>query len=79
MHNACGVAFSSSNYGSAREAVESFDLPVLEGTRQRVSYVRSLNAGKSVLKSGDEKAAEEIRQLTEDILAYMHTDRQKDG
>lgn len=62
--------------GSAREALESFDLPVLEGTRQRVSYVRSLNAGKSVLESSDEKATEEIRQLADDIL--MHTGIQTD-
>jgi chromosome partitioning protein len=64
---------------SAREALQSFDLPVLSGTRQRVSYVRSLNAGRSVLGSGDQKAAEEICQLKNDILAYMHTDTQTDA
>jgi chromosome partitioning protein len=63
---------------SAREALQSFGLPVLEGTRQRVSYVRSLNAGRSVLDSGDEKAAAEIQQLKDDILTHMHTDIQAD-
>ncbi len=53
---------------SAREALETFDIPVLEGTRQRVSYVRALNTGSSVLESSDEAAAAEIRQLTNDLL-----------
>ncbi|MCS3827417.1 chromosome partitioning protein [Salinibacter ruber] len=56
---------------SAREALETFDVPVLEGTRQRVSYVRSLNSGSSVLESGDDAAAEEIRSLKDEVLKYI--------
>jgi chromosome partitioning protein len=56
---------------SAREALETFDVPVLEGTRQRVSYVRSLNSGSSVLESGDDAAAEEIRSLKDEALKYI--------
>jgi hypothetical protein len=44
-------------------------VPVLDGTRQRVSYVRAFNAGTSVIEHGDQKAAEEIRTLTRDLVA----------
>jgi chromosome partitioning protein len=57
--------------GSAREALESFGIPVLEGTRQRVSYVRAFNAGASVIDHGDEKAAEEIQALTRDLVSQI--------
>lgn len=58
---------------SAREALESFGLPVLEGTRQRVSYVRAMNAGTSVLDTTDGKAKEEIRQLTSELTSFVDT------
>ena len=61
---------------SAREALETFDVPVLKGTRQRVSYVRALNTGSSVLESGDEAAADEVRQLASSI--HRQIDRQID-
>lgn len=56
---------------SAREALESFEVPILDGTRQRVSYVRAFNAGTSVIEYGDDKAAEEIRTLTRDIVSQI--------
>lgn len=56
---------------SAREALETFDLPVLDGTRQRVSYVRALNSGSSVLESGDDAAAKEIRSLKDEVLNHI--------
>lgn len=56
---------------SAREALKTFDVPVLEGTRQRVSYVRALNSGSSVLESGDETAADEIRSLKDEALKHL--------
>jgi chromosome partitioning protein len=67
--------------GSARDALQSFGLPVLDGTCQRVSYVRAFNNGRSVLDTSDEKAAAEIRQLKADILTRTdgQTDRQTDG
>jgi chromosome partitioning protein len=58
---------------SAREALETFDIPVLEGTRQRVSYVRALNTGSTVLESGDDAAAEEIRKLTTDLRRQIES------
>lgn len=57
--------------GSAREALESFGIPVLEGTRQRVSYVRAFNEGASVIDHGDEKAEEEIRALTNNLVSQI--------
>ncbi len=56
---------------SAREALETFDVPVLDGTRQRVSYVRALNSGSSVLKSGDKAATDEIQTLVYKVLEYL--------
>lgn len=56
---------------SARDALETFDVPVFEGTRQRVSYVRALNSGSSVLESDDDAAAEEIRSLKSEALKYI--------
>jgi chromosome partitioning protein len=56
---------------SARKALETFDVQVLEGTRQRVSYVRALNSGSSVLESSDDAAAEEICSLKDELLKYI--------
>jgi chromosome partitioning protein len=59
--------------GEAQEALESFDLPVLEGrTAQRVIYAESVSQGLSVLDMDPtSKAAGEIRQLVEDTLAVL--------
>lgn len=56
----------------ASEALESFDVPVLEGrTNQRVAYVRAMRRGVSVLDVGDEKAAAEIEALSDEVLTYL--------
>jgi chromosome partitioning protein len=59
--------------GEAQEALESFDLPVLRGrTAQRVIYAEAASQGLSVLDvDPSSKAAGEIRQIVEDILATL--------
>lgn len=47
------------------EALSSFELPIIEGTHQRVAYASALGRGLSVLDLGDEKAAEEVRRITD--------------
>lgn len=60
--------------GEAQEALESFDLPVLEGrTAQRVIYAEAASQGLSVIDvDASSKAASEIRQITEDTLAILN-------
>jgi chromosome partitioning protein len=59
--------------GEAQEALESFDLPVLEGrTAQRVIYAEAASRGLSVLDvDPSSKAAGEVRQIVEDTLAIL--------
>jgi chromosome partitioning protein len=59
--------------GEAQEALESFDLPVLEGrTGQRVIYAEAASRGLSVLDvDPSSKAAGEVRQIVEDTLAIL--------
>lgn len=60
--------------GEAQTALESFDLPVLEGrTAQRVAYAETAGEGHSVLDDDpNSKAASEIRQITRDVLALLN-------
>jgi chromosome partitioning protein len=59
--------------GEAQEALESFDLPVLEGrTAQRVIYAEAASRGLSVLDvDPSSKAAGEVRQIVDDTLAIL--------
>jgi len=59
--------------GEAQSALESFDLPVLEGrTSQRVIYAEAASQGLSVLDvDPSSKAADEIRQIVRDTLAIL--------
>lgn len=59
--------------GEAQEALESFDLPVLEGgTAQRVVYAEAAAEGLSVLDADPgSKAAAEVRQIVDDTLAIL--------
>lgn len=57
----------------ASEALDSFDLPVLEArTNQRVAYVRAMRRGVSVLDVGDDKAAAEVESLADEVLTYLN-------
>jgi chromosome partitioning protein len=57
----------------AQNALESFDLPVMEGrTAQRVIYAEAASQGLSVLDvDSSSKAASEMRQIVEDTLAIL--------
>lgn len=59
--------------GEAQNALESFDLPVMEGrTAQRVIYAEAASQGLSVLDvDSSSKAAGEMRQIVEDTLAIL--------
>lgn len=60
--------------GIATDALDSFDIPVLEArTCQRIAYVRAMGQGISVLDiNGADKAAEEIRALSSEVLSYLN-------
>lgn len=51
--------------------LEAFELPVLEGTHQRVAYVEALGRGLGVVDLSDEKARREIETLTDEIEALL--------
>lgn len=57
----------------AQEALESFDLPILEGrTAQRVIYAEAASQGLSVLDvDSSSKAAGEVRQIVDNTLAIL--------
>jgi chromosome partitioning protein len=59
----------------AQEALESFDLPVLEGrTSQRVIYAEAAAQGLSVIDlDSSSKAAGEVRQITGDTLEILNS------
>lgn len=53
---------------SVQEVLSRFELPIWEGTADRVAYAEAMGKGRSVVEMSDEKAAEEIETLTEQIL-----------
>jgi len=60
--------------GEAQQALNSFELPVLEGrTSQRVAYAEAASQGLSVLDVKEaSKAADEVRQITNDVLTILN-------
>lgn len=48
-------------------ALKAYDFPVLKGTAQRVAYAYAVQDGKTVLDGYDDKAADEIGQLLNDV------------
>jgi chromosome partitioning protein len=44
-----------------------YDFPVLGGTAQRVAYAYAAQDGRTVLDGYDDKAADEVRQIVEDV------------
>lgn len=53
------------------ETLAPFELPVWEGTRDRVAYAEAIGNGISVVESSDEKAAAEIRQITDNVIETL--------
>ncbi len=48
-----------------------FELPVWDGTCDRVSYAEAMGKGFSVVEMGDRKAAEEIQSITDNVLDIL--------
>lgn len=60
--------------GEIGDVLEEYGVPMLEGrTSQRVAYTEALNLGLSVLDlNGAEKAASEIRLITDEVLQWQN-------
>lgn len=57
---------------SAEAALEKLELPVWPGTCQRVAYAKAVGQGLSVLDLNDEKAQQEIEDLTDRTLRTLN-------
>lgn len=58
--------------GDGVQAVlDRFELPVWDGTCDRVAYAESMGTGQSVVESGDQKAKAEIESLTDNVLSAL--------
>jgi chromosome partitioning protein len=53
------------------DVLARFDLPVWEGTCDRVAYAEAMGKGISVLESGDKKAAAEIEKITDNVITAL--------
>jgi chromosome partitioning protein len=53
---------------SVQDVLSRFELPVWEGTADRVAYAEAMGKGRSVVEMSDDKAASEIDTLTNQIL-----------
>jgi len=57
---------------SVQDVLARFELPVWEGTADRVAYAEAMGKGRSVVEMSDGKAAEEIDTLTDQIIDALH-------
>lgn len=53
------------------EALERYEIPVWEGTCDRVAYAEALGKGLAAVETGDDKAASEIETLTNHIITTL--------
>ena len=53
---------------TVQNVLSRFDLPVWEGTCDRVAYAEAMGKGRSVVEMSDSKAAEEIQSITDNVL-----------
>jgi chromosome partitioning protein len=58
---------------ATEETLQQFELPVWEGTVDRVAYAEALGKGISVVESGDEKAAAEVELITDNVIDTLST------
>lgn len=56
---------------SVEDVLSRFELPVWEGTADRVAYAEAMGKGRSVVEMSDAKAAEEIETLTDQIIQTL--------
>lgn len=55
-----------------QDVLERFELPVWEGTCDRVVYAQAMGQGKSVVEMSDDKAAAEINTLTQNVVRALN-------
>ncbi len=56
---------------TVQDVLSRFKLPVWDGTADRVSYAEAMGKGRSVVEMSDDKAAEEIKTLTDQVLDIL--------
>lgn len=56
---------------ATKEALRQFELPVWEGTVDRVAYAEALGNGISVVESDDQKAAAEVETITDNVIQTL--------
>lgn len=55
-----------------QDVLKRFEMPVWEGTCDRVVYAQAMGQGKSVVEMSDEKAAAEIEALTDNVVQTLN-------
>ena len=58
---------------ATEEALRQFELPVWNGTVDRVAYAEALGNGISVVESSDDKAAAEVESITDNVIETLST------
>lgn len=54
-----------------KDVLERFSLPVWDGTCDRVAYAQAMGQGRSVVEMSDEKAAQEVQRITDNVLQTL--------
>lgn len=57
--------------GDAEEALSALEFPLIGRTHQRVAYAKAITRGVGVIDLNDEKANNEINDLTEEVLKLL--------
>lgn len=58
---------------ATEEALRQFDMPVWDGTADRVAYAEALGNGISVVESSNNKAAAEVEAITDNVIETLST------
>jgi chromosome partitioning protein len=53
---------------NVRGVLSRFELPVWEGTCDRVAYAEAMGKGKSAAEMNDQKATKEVETITDNVL-----------
>lgn len=56
---------------NVRDVLSRFELPVWDGTCDRVVYAEAMGRGKSVVEMNDSKAAGEIESITDNVISTL--------
>ena len=56
---------------SVQDVLSRFDLPVWDGTCDRVAYAEAMGKGRSVVEMSDDKAMQEIESLTDNVVQTL--------